>query len=137
MRVDILTMDGLWLAAEGWRLSREEWVHYPWDEIYTTDCPVAEMPSCVVHFHEITMIEREILASHRGHSMWARTSVENPIDFVVPNEVRHLIRDDYHKEIRDKMTKMRDSGLHRDEWRRMLPLSAVTSLVMRINFRDV
>jgi hypothetical protein len=130
-------MDGLHLAAESWRLSREEWVNYPWEDVYVTDCPATEMPSCVLHLHEITMIEREILASSRSHVMWARTSVEHPIKYRVPVMLAKSIDLRRHDLCREKMEEMRDDGLHRDEWRRLMPVSAVTSLVMRISFRDV
>jgi hypothetical protein len=137
MRIDVLGMDGLGLAAEGWRLSREEWVHYPWEEVYSTDCPVTELPSCVLHFHEFPMIIREILASSRTHVMWARTSVEYPTEFKVPGFLSGVVDVDKHDAARKKMEEMRAAGLHRDEWRPNLPMSAVTSFCMRISFRDL
>jgi len=137
MRIDILAMDGLHLAAESWRLSREEWVNYPWEDVYVTDCPATEMPSCVLHLHEITMIEREILAANRCHIIWARTSVEHPIKYRVPVMLAKSINLKKHDRCREQMQEMKDQGLNRDEWRRLMPISAVTSLIMRMSWRDI
>jgi hypothetical protein len=135
MKIEVLSIDGLSLAAEAWRLSRDVTMPIEWDDIYTVDSPCCEMPSAFCHFKDFMILEREILASSRTHVMWARTSfVDSPDKYQVPRDV--VVDKWAHAEYRRKMEEGKAAGQHQDEWRRFLPLSATTSFTMRVSYRD-
>ena len=137
MNLEILSIDGMALAAEAWRLSRDVEVPIQWQDVYTVDSPCNEMPSAVVHFRDLTILEREIFASSRTHVMWARTSfVDSPEKYQLPVELLPFCDFGKHDQIRRKMAEGKAAGQHQDEWRRFLPVSALTCFVMRVSYRD-
>lgn len=138
MKINVLNLDGLNCATDAWRLSREVDVPVEWRDVYTVDCPVNEMPSALLHFHEFTILEREIFSSSRTHVMWARTSfVDKPDRYQLPKDLVKYSVPQIHHDIREKMAAAKAAGLHQDEWRQDLPLVAETSFVMRVSYRDV
>jgi hypothetical protein len=137
MKIHVMSSDGMSLAAEAWRLSRDVNKLIEWQDIYTVDSPCNEMPSAFCHFHNFTILEREIFASSRTHVMWARTSfVDSPEKYTVPADLIQHVDILAHSEMKRKMQEGKDSGQHQDEWRRFLPVSAMTSFTMRISYRD-
>jgi hypothetical protein len=137
MNIEVLSIDGMSLAAEAWRLSRDVELPIEWEDIYTVDSPCNEMPSAFCHFHNFTILEREIFASSRTHVMWARTSfVDSPDKYIVPKDLLPYTDPLRHRELKDRMARGKIAGYHQDEWRRDLPVSAETSFVMRISYRD-
>lgn len=137
MKIEVLNIDGMSLAAEAWRLSRDVTLPIEWHDIYTVDSPCNEMPSAFCHFFDFTILEREIFASSRTHVMWARTSfVDSPDKYYVPDHLSRLINGVVHDDLRQKMEAGKAAGQHQDEWRRFLPVSAATAFVMRVSYRD-
>jgi hypothetical protein len=138
MKIEVLGIDGLALAAEAWRLSRDVDKPIEWSDVYTVDSPCCEFPSAFLHFHGFSIIDREVLASNRIHTMWARTSfVDSPLKFEVPPTLAPMVDARRHRELRQKMEAGQASGQHQDEWRVFLPLCAATSFVMRVSYRDL
>lgn len=138
MKIELLNIDGLSCAAEGWRLSREVDVPVEWDDVFTVDCPVNELPSCLIHLRDLTILEREIIATSRTHVMWARTSfVDRPDKYALPTEMAIYADPVKHRSFVEKMIDGQHRGLHQDEWRQDLPVMAVTSFVCRAGFRDL
>lgn len=135
MMITVLTMDDLRCAATGWRLSRDVDSHPDPNEIALVDAPVNELPSALLHFQDFMILEREIFASARNHVIWARTSrVDDPRQFNVPSELQ--IDKARLSHLRSQM--VRDAEhYHQDIWRKHLPLSALTSWVARISYRDL
>ena len=137
MNIDIVSIDGMALAAEAWRLSRDFDKSIEWEDIYTVDGPVNEFPSAVCHFRDFTILEREIFASNRTHVMWARTSfVDAPDKYTVPKDLLIHVDPLIHRSMRVMMEKGKAAGEHQDRWRRYLPVSAETSFSYRISYRD-
>jgi hypothetical protein len=137
MKIEVLAIDGMSLASEAWRLSRDVTLPIEWSDIYTVDSPCNEMPSAFCHFHDFTILEREIFASSRTHVMWARTSfVDSPDKYQVPEELARWVDRTEHASYRNMMDIGKSQGQHQDEWRRWLPLSASTAFVMRLSYRD-
>jgi hypothetical protein len=137
MKIEILSIDGMSLASEAWRLSRDVEKPIEWEDIYTVDSPCNEMPSAFCHFRDFTILEREIFASSRTHVMWARTSfVDAPDKYQVPRDLYPFINHISHLKLKDAMDKGKSAGQHQDEWRRFLPVSAETCFVMRVSYRD-
>lgn len=137
MKIHVMSSDGMSLAAEAWRLSRDVDKLIEWQDIYTVDSPCCEMPSAFCHFHNFTILEREIFASSRTHVMWARTSfVDSPEKYTVPADLIQYVDVTAHYEMKRKMQEGKESGQHQDEWRRFLPVIALTSFTMRVSYRD-
>jgi len=137
VKIEVLGIDGLSAAAEAWRLSRDVDKPVEWRDVFTVDSPCCEMPSAFCHFHDFTIIDRKIFASSRTHVMWARTSfVDSPEKYHVPGDLGKMIDAEVHRSLRAKMQMGKEAGLHQDEWRRFLPVSANTSFVMRLSYRD-
>ena len=137
MKIEIVTIDGLGVASEVWRLSRDVDKNVEWDEILAIDGPVTEFPSAVVHFRDFTLLEREIFCSSRTHVAWARTSfVDDASAFSFPNEFVGII--DYEKleQSRQLMIDAKKRGEHQDRWRRYLPIAAHTCWSMRMSYRE-
>jgi hypothetical protein len=137
MKIEVLSIDGLSLAAEAWRLSRDVSKAVQWSDIYTVDSPSGEMPSAFCHFSDFTILEREIFASSRTHVMWARTSFVDAADkFYLPDNLEKHVPSDSLDSIVMDMARRKMTGAHQDDWRRLLPISAATAFVMRLSFRD-
>lgn len=137
MKIEILSIDGLSLAAEAWRLSRDADTQTEWSEICSVDSPHCEMPSAFCHFRGFTVLEREIFASSRTHVMWARTSfVDDPSRYVVPPDLSLRANKEFHAGVRTKMLAAKARGDSQDEWRRLLPISSETAFTMRLSYRD-
>jgi hypothetical protein len=138
VKLTVLGFDGMAMAAEAWRLSRDVDSPIQWHDIATIDGPVNEFPSAVVNLSEVTLLEREIFASNRTHVMWARTSfVDSPDKYAVPRDLMPYVDPMTHAAMRRQMELGKAVGLHQDEWRVHLPLSAATAFSMRISYRDV
>lgn len=137
MKIEVLSIDGMSLAAEAWRLSRDVDKLIEWSDIATVDSPCCEMPSAFVHMQNFTILEREIFASSRTHVMWARTSfVDAPDKYRIPPDLHQWADRDQHWYYRRRMEEGKAAGQHQDEWRRFLPVSAETSFTMRVSYRD-
>src|SRR5262245_6418860 len=137
MKIEVLSIDGMALAAEAWRLSRDVDKSIEWEDIYTVDGPVNEFPSAVCHFRDFTILEREIFASNRSHVMWARTSfVDAPDKYKVPKDLLPYVDPIIHASLKAVMEKGKARGEHQDRWRRSLPVSAETCWSYRISYRD-
>ncbi len=135
MRIDVLNIDGLDRSLEGWRLSRHQSAAASWDEVYTLDLPVNELPSAVLNFQDFTIIEREIFTTPRNHVAWARTShVDDPLLARVPMALQSPTSNAEHFAA---MRREKDQGLSQDEWRRHLPVTSMTSWTTRMSFRDL
>lgn len=138
MKIEVLGIDGMGLAAQAWRLSRDVEKPVEWDEVMLIDGPVTEFPSAVCHCRDFTLIEREIIASNRLSIMWARTSFVDSVEkFTVPAELLPYISGAAHDMARGMMLAGKKRGEHQDRWRRYLPLSAETSFCVRMSFRDI
>lgn len=139
MKVEVLSMDGLDKSALGWRLSRDLSDEVGWQGVFDVDVPVNEMPSAMINFSGMTILEREIFASPRMHVMWARTShVDDPLEFTVPREF--MISDQMSHFIdscRESMRAGKAAGQSQDEWRFFLPIISQTAWTTRISFRDL
>jgi len=134
VRIDILAIDGLDRALEGWRLSRHQAAAATWDEVYTLDLPVNELPSAVLNFRDFTIVEREIFTTPRNHVAWARTShVDDPLSSRIPISLISLANDRSFA----AMNREKAAGLSQDEWRRHLPVTSLTSWTTRMSFRDL
>lgn len=137
MKIEILSIDGMSLASEAWRLSRDVDLPIEWQDVYTVDSPCCEMPSAFCHFRDFTILEREIFASSRTHVMWARTSfVDSPEKYQVPEDLRVYASAIRHADYKEQMARGKEAGQHQDEWRRFLPVSATTCFTMRVSYRD-
>lgn len=137
MKIEVLKIDDLTLAAEAWRLSRDVSAEVDVADVLDIDSPHNEMPSAFCHFREFTILEREILASSRTHVMWARTSfVDDPSEYRVPKDLAGFLDRGVHVATRRKMLEAKGRGDSQDEWRRLLPVSSETAFVMRLSYRD-
>ena len=138
MKIEIVSIDGMGIASEVWRLSRDVDKSVEWDEILAVDGPVTEFPSAVVHFRDFMLLEREIFCSSRTHVAWARTSfVDDASAFKFPSEFVGIV--DYEKlaKSRDEMIAAKARGEHQDRWRRYLPVSSHTCWSMRLSYREI
>lgn len=134
MKIDILAPADPAHAALAWRLSRDVEATYDAEAVLAVDAPVIEMPSALLNFIDMTIIEREIFCSLRNHTVWARTSrVDDPTLFTVPSEFKNKEQDQY----RDDMKRLQGQGVHQDQWRLLLPAVAHTSWTSRIHIRDI
>jgi len=137
MKIEVLSIDSMELAAEAWRLSRDVDVKIDWRDIYNVDSPCNEMPSAFLHFRGFTILEREIFASSRTHCMWARTSfVDSPDKYELPRDLMLYAKAKKHEEYRNLMEEGKNAGQHQDEWRVHLPVTALTAFTMRVSYRD-
>lgn len=138
MKIEILGIDGLSCASEAWRLSRDVEASTPWSEVFDVDCPVNEMPSAFLHFRDFTILEREIVATSRTHVMWARTSfVDRPDKYRLPLDLLQYATPSVHAGYLANMEKAKAAGIHQDEWRQDLPLTAQTCFTCRVGYRDL
>jgi hypothetical protein len=134
MQIDVLQAAALVDAVDAWRLSRDKDAEYNVDEVAAVDAPVMEMPSMVLAFSHMTILEREIICSLRNHVVWARTSrVDNPLNFTVPEEFQVGT----HLRFKTQMHDAKQCGQSQDEWRLLMPLVAHTAWVQRISLRDL
>lgn len=134
MKITVIKPFDVQDACEAWRLSRDISQRTKFAEISSTDAPVNELPSAVLHFEDFTILEREIFASLRGHVMWARTSrVDDPFMFTVPEELAPLVDTN---EVRLTMAEARIKGVPQDTWRGLLPIAAHTAWTMRLSWRE-
>ena len=118
-------------AVEAWRLSRDREATYAEETVLSVEASVNELPSALLHFEDLTILEREIFTTLRNHVIWARTSrVDDPLTFTVPTEL-HV---PFHEQCR---ALMRQHTGQQDEWRMHLPIMAHTSWVARISLRDL
>jgi len=138
MKIEIVSIDGMGIASEVWRLSRDVDKNVEWDEILAIDGPVTEFPSAVVHFRDFMLLEREIFCSSRTHVAWARTSfVDDASAFKFPNEFVGVIDYNRLETARDEMVRAKKRGEHQDRWRRYLPVAAHTCWSMRVSYREI
>ena len=138
MKITLLSIEGLEAAAEGWRLSRDVNSVVKWEDVFTVDVPVNELPTCHLLFEDFTILEREIFMSPRNHVAWARTShVDDPLKFEVPYEIEKNMTRGFVDKCRTDMTNRKEAGASQDEWRENLPIMSTTSWTERISFRDL
>lgn len=134
MKIEVLSIEGMEAACRGWQLSRNLTTEVTNDDVFCVDVPVCELPTCLLSLSEMTILEREIVASSRSHVMWARTShVDDPSRFAVP--VR-LARPSNLLALK-KMKAAIEAGLSQDEWRAYLPVTSMTAWTQRISYRDL
>lgn len=121
-------------AITAWTLSRDLDVAYSAEEIAKVDAPVLEMPSALLAFENLMIIEREIFCSLRNHVVWARTSrVDDPREFTTPDAFRIATHEMYRKRMHMEYA----TGKKQDQWRMELPLVAHTNWTQRISLRDL
>lgn len=138
MKIEVLDMSGLHWSVDGWRRSRDLADRPMVSEVVKVDVPVNELPSAVISFEGMTIIEREILASPRNHVMWARTShVDDPLEFTVPADLAAAAGQGFLDDCRRLMREGKARGQSQDEWRVFLPAVSETAFTMRWNFRDL
>lgn len=134
MNINVMRVDDLDVALEGWRNSRSADAAKNWREVFTIDVPVNELPSAVLRFDGFTILEREVFATLRSHVMWARTShVDDPLRFKIPDGLQSSSNAANLRKMCDAKTQ----GLSQDEWRQWLPVTSTTAWTARVSFRDL
>lgn len=137
VKINDVDESGVPLNLRAWKFSRNN-DETKYSDVVKLDLPANEIPSAVIEF-ESTIIEREIMASMRDHSMWARTSrVDDPLKF----EIASILRGDSEysqsaENARNKMLVDKKRGIRQDEYRLHMPLFAITKFTMSINFRSI
>jgi len=127
---------GQHLSERAWQFSRDN----PKDtlkEILEIDIPANEIPRAVIEI-ESTIIEREVIASMRDHTMWARgTRVDEVTNFTIPKNLhdKYLLRSENFRSLMEESK----GTLRQDEYRmRMLtPIYAMTKYTVALNLRSI
>lgn len=133
MPIEILEAGSMLSACAGWLGSRSLEEAASADQIARIDASVNELPTCLLYFRDLMILERELFVTPRNHVIWARTSrVDDPRAFTVP---KSFARDDHHN-VKRIMHNLAGDGVHQDQWRMLLPLCAQTSWTARLTFRD-
>lgn len=134
MNIEILGGNSKNFALEVWDISRPGSVgQTPLDRVLEVDAPVNEFPDVIMKITS-TIMEREIIASMRDHTMWAQTSrVEDPLQFVV----EPALQSDYTNEQRINMRARKAQGASQDNYRLQTPLVAETTYCVKINLRSL
>ena len=103
-------------------------------DILKNDLPVNDIPSVVLSITS-TIAEREVITSFTDHVMWARTSrVDDPLDFTVDEVFKNTLDVGL---IKKQMKRMKQKNLRQDDYRLLLPLSAMTTYMIRISLRSL
>jgi len=128
----------IYLSKFLWDFSRpsNKYNDIPLSDILKVDAPVNEMPTVTMRIKS-TIIEREIIASLRDHTMWAQGSrVEDPTQFRVPEQLYQEFPILYDN-IRERMVELKESGMRQDEFRLKLPVFAYTNYSVKLNLRSL
>lgn len=124
------------LSKVAWCESRSWEDETSLEKILSIDAPVNDFPSLVLNIESSVMV-REVIASMRGHVMWARTSrVDDPLDF----EVEEVLSQKQHEEVEDlrlHMSDLKDMDTRQDEYRLLAPVISKTSYSIRISLRSI
>lgn len=134
MNIEILGGHSLQKAKEVWDISRPgSGGETPMEKVIEVDAPVNEFPDVILCITS-TIIEREIIASMRDHTMWAQTSrVENPLEF----RVEDSLMSEYVRDQRINMRARAAQGMNQDHYRLQTPLVAETTYCVKINLRSL
>jgi len=94
---------------------------------------------CSSDLIESTIIEREVIVSMRDHHMWSRSSrVDDPTKFeihpLLKTRVGYLTQAE---NIKIEMHNQRADGIRQDEFRMMMPLTALTKYTVSLNLRSL
>jgi hypothetical protein len=102
--------------------------------VFDLDLPVNEFAQVVVQITS-TVLEREILATLRDHTMWAQTSrVQDVLKF----EMSEFVPKEFHYDIeraRKGMEMRSEAGHRQDDYRLELPIFSETSYTMAFSMR--
>jgi hypothetical protein len=133
--ISISTSDkqGKHLSKRAWDESRPN-SDAALSDIMRVNAPVNEMPSVLLNIYS-SVIEREVIAGIREHSMWASTSrVDNIWDFeLVEGTPKSGVV--YAEECRSAMIMKKVNGVKQDQFRLHLPMTAETHYFVRLNMR--
>jgi hypothetical protein len=133
MPIEVLEAGSMASAVSGWLGSRDLSEAATGEQISRIDASVNELPTCLLYFRDMMILERELFVTPRNHVIWARTSrVDDPRGFTVPKGFER----EGHEHIRRVMHHLAGDGVHQDIWRMGLPLCAQTSWTARLTFRD-
>lgn len=137
VKLNFLDVNSVHISERAWKYSRNNDTSLL-NKILSVDLPVNEIPSAILEI-ESTIIEREIIASMRDHSMWARSSrVDDPLQF---NTVHaHYISSeqyDFIQDSREEILKRKKEKQRQDEYRMPLPVIASTSYTVNLNLRSM
>ena len=138
MKIEILAenafdRDGRHLSKVAWDISRNS-TDAKLLEVLAVDAPVNEMPSVVMCITS-TILEREVIAGIKEHSMWASSSrVDNLYDFKMDENVSPEA-ESFADDARWAMRRKHSEGQGQDRFRLLLPILSTTHYTVRLNLR--
>jgi len=141
MKIEIIAknindVNGVHLSRIAWYNSRSWDDKTKLEDILCIDAPVNDFPSFVLNIESSIMV-REVIASMRGHVMWARTSrVDEPIDFDIEDCGITNSENLEVESLRNEMMYLKNSETRQDEYRLLMPVIGITRYTIRISLRS-
>ena len=133
LALNATTKEGDHLSKRVWDISRGT-TDAKESQILKVDAPVNEMPSVVLMISS-TVLEREVIAGIKEHSMWASSSRVDDVTFFEIDENAKGEANDFAEQSRKEMRRQRDDGVGQDRFRLMLPILSMTHYTVRLNMR--
>ena len=140
LSVRLMHEDSWDLAYDAWRISRPHVKRLSLDDkrnIRDMDTPVGDLVHYTLHL-KVPILIREILASHRRHIMWARTSRADDIvsnwevygncssaDMESIDQSAHAVRDAH------------EAGESQEKYRQWLPMAYMTEFTWKVSHRNL
>lgn len=125
-------------ALESWTNSRPTETDPDFDSIMGLDLPVTEFTPINL-FIESSILEREIIATMRGHIMWAQSSrIQDAREFTLDADVDPELNNwrSVYASMREHMVNLSASD-RQDEWRLGLPVMSNTRYSISTNLRSI
>ncbi len=126
----------IFLSKHIWDFSRPQGHNMDLDRILSVDAPVNEFPTITLRLTS-TILEREVIASMRDHTMWAQGSrVEDPTKWEIPEHIMNLYPRDFRR-LKQEMIDLKSTGVRQDEYRLLTPVLSYTSYAIKISLRSL
>lgn len=139
--IDAEQVDEPEVLLDAWKVSRPDAKidDNTLSEILKLDLPILEMVHVTLTC-KVPVILREIITTLRDHIMWAKTSRVDRISeyFEIYNRAMETKDDcEYIYEVMKQMMDEKEQGIPQDKYRRLLPLSYMTSFTYKVSLRTL